>query len=398
MKSKPLFIVMKKELLNIIRDTKTLAFSILIPLLLIPVLFYLIGFAVNRTEGQVKNNFTVAIQGNTDSDLAKNIQSSLNAEFIHGDVKENVASGKALVGIVIPDDFGKNIDEGKTSNLQVYYDDSSQGSMSAESRLSSVLQSYSRAIVEERLIEKGLDPNIINPISKETLVASVASEDKESGGFSKFMLGLLLPLLLVVYAATSPISSATDMAAGEKERGTLEPLLTTRASRMSLLWGKYFTIIIMSIITILASLVGVVISFNMKGGFLRSEGMISIPPLNILLIGIFSIATTMVFGAIELSLSIYARSYKEAQTYLTPITLIVMIPAYATYMLDPKSIDTFFFFIPVANIVCIIKELVAGILIYSHIGITMGWCIIYIIASILWAKYMFNSEKVLFRS
>jgi len=400
MRNKAWFIVMKKELINTIRDTKSLAFSILIPLLVFPIMFYFVGLTMDKTQEQVENKFTIVVQGNVNSPLAQNVITSLNAQVIDGDIKENVSSGKALVGIVIPDDFDSIIEQGKTANLQIYYDDSSMNSMSALSKLNEAISSYSTGIVVNRLVKQGLDPNIMSPISSQILTAA---KEADSGGMGRFLIGIIIPLLLVIYSATSPITSATDMAAGEKERGTLEPLLTTRASRMSLLWGKYFTIIIMSLITVIASLSGMLISSKMSGSFLNmsSDGSgvsLSIPVLNILLIGLFTLATTMAFGAIELALSIYARSFKEAQTYLTPITLIVMIPAFATYMLDAKNLNEILFFIPVANISCVIKELVNGIVNMQHIGITFAWCVLYVLASILWAKHMFNDEKVLFRS
>lgn len=401
MVNKAWLIVMKKELLNAFRDTKSLAFSILIPLLLFPLIFYILGFALNSSGDKVANDYTITIQGDANSPLAQHIITSLNAEVVDGDIKETVSSGKALVGIIIPDDFDSIIEQGQTANLQIYYDDSSQNSMTAEARLSQVIDSYSKIIVSDRLIDQGLDPNIINPITSQVLTA--AKEEEDSGGMGRFLMGIMLPLMLVLYAATSPITSATDMAAGEKERGTLEPLLTTRASRMSLLWGKYFTIIIMSLLTILASLIGVYISFKMGGGFFSvssggADVSITIPLLNMILIGVFSLATTMAFGAIELALSIYARSFKESQTYLSPVTILVMVPAFATYMLDAKSLETFWFSVPVANISCILKELVNGIVNIQHIGITFAWCIVYVLASIFWARHMFNDEKVLFRS
>ncbi|MCL2323340.1 MAG: ABC transporter permease [Oscillospiraceae bacterium] len=392
-------IVMKKELVNTFRDTKSLAFSILIPLLLFPIMFYFIGFAMNSSQSQVENQFTIAIQGNANSPLAQSVIASLKAKVVDGDIKENVSSGKALVGIVIPDDFDSIIAQGKTANLQIYYDDSSMNSMSAQAALSQAINDYSKNIVSDRLTAQGLDPSIISPITTQVLSAA---KESNSGGMGKWLMGIMVPLLLVLYAATSPITSATDMAAGEKERGTLEPLLTTKASRMSLLWGKYFTIIIISVATVIASLVGIFISFRMNGSFLNmaSNGSVgfSMPIGNILLIGLFSLATTMTFGAIELSLSIYARSYKEAQTYLTPASLIAMVPALATYMLDAKSLSTSLFFVPIVNISCIIKELVNGLVNMQHIGITLGFCVVYVLAAILWARHMFNDEKVLFRS
>ncbi|MPM94383.1 ABC transporter permease protein NatB [bioreactor metagenome] len=113
---------------------------------------------------------------------------------------------------------------------------------------------------------------------------------------------------------------------------------------------------------------------------------------------IIAVLTTMVFGALELAISIYARSFKEAQTYITPLTIIGIVPVYATYMLDAKNIATFYFHIPLANVVCILKELIFGIYNYTHIGITLGWTVVYIIISLFIARTMFKKEQVIFRT
>jgi len=92
------------------------------------------------------------------------------------------------------------------------------------------------------------------------------------------------------------------------------------------------------------------------------------------------------------------RSFKEAQTYLTPLTVIAFIPVYATYMLDGKNIDSYYFNIPLANVVCLMKEFLSGIFNIQHMMITFGWIFVYIIASVLLARYMFSREQVVFRT
>jgi sodium transport system permease protein len=106
----------------------------------------------------------------------------------------------------------------------------------------------------------------------------------------------------------------------------------------------------------------------------------------------------MVFGALELSISIYARSFKEAQTYLSPLTIVGIVAGYGTYMMDVKNISIAVLNIPLVNIVIIIKELISGIYNPLHIGISFGWALIYIAASVLFARYMFSKEKVIFRT
>jgi sodium transport system permease protein len=108
--------------------------------------------------------------------------------------------------------------------------------------------------------------------------------------------------------------------------------------------------------------------------------------------------STMIFGAIELSISIYARSFKEAQTYLSPLTIVGMIAAFGTYMMDVKNAPLVYFNIPIANMSLIMKEFIIGIFNPLHIAVTFGWMIIYLVVVMLFARYMFTKEDVIFRT
>lgn len=268
--------------------------------------------------------------------------------------------------------------------------------MTAMKMISGYIDGYSKEIIKERLNKRNINTDILTPVNIETKTSS-----KENDGESKMMLSLLLPLLLVIYSITGPMAPATDLGAGEKERGTLEPLLTTQAGRLSLLWGKFLAITVMGCLTAAASIGGLMIAMDQNSSMFSSGGSggaVNISPITLFLIALVSILITMVFGALELSISIYARSFKEAQTYLSPLTIIAIVPVYATYMLDAKNIETYYFHIPLANCVCLLKEFIMGIYNYTHIGITFAWISVYIIAAILFARFMFSREDVIFRT
>lgn len=166
----------------------------------------------------------------------------------------------------------------------------------------------------------------------------------------------MLPLLLIIYSIAGPMGAAVDLGDGEKERGTLEPLLTTQAGRLSLLWGKFFAITVMGLISTISSLIGLYIAMKQDNGLFHG-GAASLGIKTILLIGLITLLLTMLFGALELAISIFARSFKEAQTYISPLMIMAFVPTYATYMMDAKNIEDFYFHIPLANVSCIIKNL-----------------------------------------
>ncbi|AZV56496.1 ABC transporter permease [Clostridium sp. AWRP] len=394
MKTNVVLIVLKKELLDMFRDRKTILMSILIPMLLLPILSFVIGKATSTSHKNVENNLKISVVDKRNSTLGVFLKSQKNVKIIKSNnIKQDVKDGKILAGITIPEDFDENISKDMNEKITLTYDNSSNDSMEAFDILNSYIDKYSKNIVSKRLEKRNIDSKILTPIN----IAQDTIEKKESG-IGKLMLNIMVPLLLILGSVGNTVAPSLDLGVGEKERGTLEPLLTTKASRMSLLWGKFLAITIMGIIVSLANLAGLFISMNQTNGMFQGANDINIGLETITLIMILPILLTMVFGALGLSISIYAKSSKEAQTYLSPFTIIAVILVYATMMKDGKSIETYFFSIPIANASCLTKEFLVGIHNTAHIAITFGWMIVYIVAAISFARYMFNKESVIFRS
>ncbi|WP_097027101.1 ABC transporter permease [Clostridium peptidivorans] len=390
------FTVFKKELRDIFRDKKTLLVSVLIPLLLFPIMFYAIGRTGSDNAKKVENNFEVAISGGENTQFRRIIENYPKVKITpSSNIEEDVKDGNILVGLEIPDDVDKLLEEEKGTSVKIIFDNTSQQSSMAQGMIEKTIEDYNKQVVSHRLQKRNIDVSILNPVKVEY---KTSATDKDSMG--KIMLSMLLPLFLVIYSITGPMGAAVDLGAGEKERGTLEPLLTTQAGRMSLLWGKFLAIAVVGLTTTGASMIGLLISLTKFGESFGTEGGVSLSfgVSTFALIFLMIILLNMTFGALELSISIYARSFKEAQTYLAPLNIIALVPVYTTYMLDARNIDNFYFHIPVANTVCLIKEFLAGVFNTSHILITFGWILIYIMAAILFARYMFSKEEVIFRT
>lgn len=386
-------LVFLKELKDIFRDKKTIFMSLVIPLLIFPLLFLVLGGSMDKSMKQVEENLTVAIVDSGNSSLSQFLHNQETIKLVEStDVEADIKSGKILVALEVPTDFDEGIKAEKPVDLVLLYDNASQSSQMAFSAVSSIVDTYSKAVIEQRLLARDISGDLLTPV-----VIDARTTEKEEEGFGKFMLSLMLPLMLVIFSISGPMGVAVDLGAGEKERGTLEPLLTTQAGRLSLLWGKFFAITVMGLLSTIASLLGLLFSMRQEGGLFQGSA-VSIEPVTLVLIGLVTLLLTMFFGALELSISIYARSFKEAQTYISPLMMISFIPTYATYMLDAKNIETSYFHIPLANVSCILKEFLAGIYNFTHIGITFAWIIIYIFAAVLFARYMFSKEEVIFRT
>ena len=204
---------------------------------------------------------------------------------------------------------------------------------------------------------------------------------------------MLLPMMIIFYCCIGSASTASDLSAGEKERGSLEALLSTGTSRTSIILGKLFATTIMGLISGLCTVLGLsaylVISSGSQMALISFSGVLAL-----LAVTLF---TSMFFASLNLAIGIYSKSSKEAQTYLMPVSILSLIPTYFTYSMDLNSINMQYLCIPIVNVVCIIKEILAGVMNIAHLGIVALWLFVYTLIAFSFANYMFKKESVIFR-
>lgn len=396
-------IVFKKEIKDMLRDKKTVIVSVLIPLLIFPIMYGLMGYASKQNSDSANNDIKISVIGSKQSSIYLLLKSDKKIKILNeANTDTALKDGKIDVIVNIPKDVDQNIKNQKTANIKIKQDNlSTKSSMVAEKISNMIGNGYSKQIVSNRLKSKGINPNILQPINivSENLKRE---NNKDNSGEIKVFLAMIIPLFLIIYSATSPMAVAIDSGAGEKERGTLEPLLSTCANRTSLLWGKCFAIMVIGVLGVASSLAGLGISMVMVKGMLKDQfgniGKVGLDPMSIVIILALALVLTMIFGAVELAISVYARSFKEAQTYLSPVSIIVMIPAFLTYMMDVKSITFVYFNIPIANVSCLMKEVIYGIYNPVHFGVVIAWMLVYVAIAIGSARYMFSREQVVFRT
>jgi sodium transport system permease protein len=374
------------------RDKKTLITSFLIPILIFPIMALAMGASVGEIVKDAEKPVPVVIKGDIDSDFGSYLQTSGGLDI--RDLKNPIESLDELEIYAIIDikpEFLEALSSGKTAKLEVLYDESSQKSSMGMSKITDIVSEFAETKRNERLKELGIDPEILEVINVDSV--SVASD--ENSGITMMLVTMLVPMLLAIWAATGCIAPATDIGAGEKERQTLEPLLTTNVSRTSLLLGKYIAVVISGILATFASLIGFGLAAMINPSMFAT---ISLSLGALLTIGFAAVGLTMAFAALELAISFYARNFKEAQTYLTPITFVVLIPAYFTMYLDGKLIPSIYFHIPIINTISIIKEVLVGIFDPMHLSIVFVWTGIYVALAIGFVLSLFKKETVIFRN
>ncbi|MHC1683802.1 MAG: ABC transporter permease [Clostridiaceae bacterium] len=390
-----IFVILKKELKDMFRDKKTLIVGLLIPLLLMPILSYFLGNMMKDSNKAVEENCKIAIVDNNNSSITKFLESDKTIKIEKPDKPDDaVKEGDIYLAIKVPDDFDSSLSKDGSVNLKISYDNTSQKSGQALAKINAMIDAYSKEVVAQRLKAKNIDVSILTPVN---IVKESFEKEEKAAGIA--ILSMILPMMLLMYSAQGPLAVATDLGAGEKERGTLEPLLTTKAGREKILTGKLLAITIMGFVISLCSMVGMIVAMIVPNSiFASGSSSVNLSYGSIALITIINLLTTMFFGALELGVSIYARSFKEAQTYLVPFSIIPLFAAYGTMMMDAKNIPSLYFNIPMVNVASVVKELIAGIYDYTHIGLTIGWSVVYVILSLLLARLMFSKEQVIFRS
>ncbi|HLR35168.1 MAG TPA: ABC transporter permease [Tissierellales bacterium] len=385
------WIVFKKEIMDTFRDKKTIISSIIIPIIIFPLIAFFMGLGSSDLMKESTEPVDIGLIYETENSLTEYLS---NSEEIN--IKEVEDIDKALdkldvkAIVKVDDKIDEKLEKGEKPEVEIIYDDTSQKSNIAFSRISEIISSYSQVIVANRLDKAGIDPEVLNPIAIEG--TSVSKE----GGEGLMMFAMMLPFMLTIWSAAGGIAAATDLGAGEKERQTLEPLLTTKASRTSILMGKYFTVVVAGVIGTIASLIGFLIASKISPDFM-GEGA-ALPFKSAIVITFVCLQLAFTFASIELSISFYARNFKEAQTYLGPLTIVLMVPAYFTMFTDGRSVPEHYFHIPVMSTIGVIKEVIVSVFNYKHILTTSLWNLTYIVLFLFITVKMFEKEEVVFRN
>ena len=385
------WIILKKELVDIFRDKKTIVFTILLPIIMYPAMFKIMDLTLKNTNESVQKNITVAYRGEKNSSVYKMLKSVKNITIDNsGNAQEKLKKGDISLIIDVPGNFDSKVTAESKTNVRVIYDQDSNKSSMASSTMKDIFDKYSKSIVNGRLQAKGIDSQVLTPFD-------IKEEALSKDNSSPIAFGILsvLPTLLIIFMISPTIGIAADLVAGEKERGTFEPLLSTAVGRMSIFWGKLTAISSVALITLIVTLISMVGSmlYIFSGG-----GGIDISIGAFVVIGVVSVFVLVALSSIEISISIFARSMKEANTYLGGFIVPVMILTYVPFMMDSKNIGILFFNIPVVNAVAVMKEALAGVFDPMHISIVLVWHVVYVVATVLLAKIMFSKEEVVFRS
>lgn len=389
--------ILKKEMIDILRDKKTLFMGIILPIILYPVLMIVMTQILSSSMNSISNkDINIAFSKEPSSSLISIIDNYDDET----DAKINIIESQSYIkeledGIL---DAYLEIDENNNiENYYIYINSSKENSSTVSIKLEEILNTYKLSLTERELNNNGLDVNkVLEPIGFET--RDVAKTEEIAGLF----LGQVLPIILIIGVLLGAIYPAIDSMAGEKERGTLETLFTLPISNLELLMGKYMAVSFCAIVTAVLNILSILLTISylfLSGSIVEGLDISKfninelILPIIITLLCVCLFA--MVISAVSMCVCSFAKSFKDAQNYITPVMFLVLIPSYVS-MIPNMKLDSTTAIIPVVNISLLIKSVLSF---NSNIGLIamvfMSNFTFVILAVILLSK-IFNSEEILF--
>lgn len=402
--------IYKKEMIDLLRDKKTLIMMIIVPLLLYPLIMMgsMLFSSFIASNIQESEYHIAIIDSDADESLGSYDSKSFH-EFITNTedeleyhlVIDNVGNNceQALIDGEIDayvEISAQDTENGRKNVFTVYYLSSAAASQTTSNMIKDKLLEYSKQTSREMLLELGLEPDLLlNPI--ETEFKDKSANEERVGR----LLGTILPMLMVTSILLGAFYPAVDTTAGEKERGTLETLLTLPIGNGELITGKFLAVSTVAVASAILNLLSMLFMSLYMYFMIESDSTQElevnfvhfIPAILILLLCVVSFA--LFISAITMCVTTFAKSFKEANNYVTPLMLVVMFATFVTFVPDIEF-SSLLAAIPVVNISLLISNILVFKYNFALIMIVLVTNIVYAALSILLLVHLYNSEELMF--
>jgi len=409
---KAIFVVYLKELKDQLRDRRTVISTIVLPTVIMPVLMLGFGAVMTKIIKKARDEGTnVMVVGAAGApELVKALKADPKFRVIAEapDYNQRIADKKLRVALELPADFEELVRKGDPAEAAILYYEGEIKSGIGVRDLDTFLRNHRATLVENRLKERGLPVELTKPY--EVKRRNVAPPEKVGGA----TVGMFIPYIIIILCFSGAMYPAMDLTAGEKERGTMETLMCSPTARINIVLGKFLTVLTASVATMVFSLASMA-GTAMMGGQLftgqvntapatqaaakaaEASFMPSIDPAGIL--GLFAMIAPVAvfFAALLLTVSLFAKSYKEAQSYAGPLIFVAIIPA-VFGMLPGIELSAKTALIPILNLSLVSKEMLSGTWNWNYIGLIFGSSCVYAIVGLIACVKMFNREDVMFRA
>jgi sodium transport system permease protein len=400
-----------KELKDSLRDRRTLISMVVIPTFLMPLIIFGVGTIMTKVVKKAQDEQTsMVVIGGEDSPstlAALKAEKKFKIVEVRGSYQKMISEKQIRLAVEIPPGFEASLKESsEPKTVMLYHYEGELKSGMGVGEVDRFFRNLREKAIERRLADRGLPADLIKPF--EIKRQNVAPPEKVGGN----MIGGLIPYIIIILCFTGAMYPAIDLTAGEKERGTMETLLCSPVHRVNIVLGKFLMVMTASIATIVLTLVSSSVSIIVGGSMMMGNGggakaagaaaggggfMPIIDPAGIL--GVFAMIApvAMLFAALLLTIALFAKSYKEAQSYVSPLIIVVIMPAMMG-MLPGIELSAKTALVPILNLSLVCKEMLSGVWHWHYIALIFGSTVVYAAAAVALCVRMFNREDVIFRA
>jgi sodium transport system permease protein len=354
-----------KELKDTLRDKRTLMMMIFIPVLVFPIILYITaGISSSFEKEAATKNIKIGFIGAVESaviqefmHMPKNLgEFNLEPYADQATLEKDVKNDSLQMGLIVPNDYLENERSMKPIKCTVIYNATDLG---ISDRAEKYMDLVEKNAEKKRYKALELDEEKLQPIITE--YKNIASKKEMIGRLA----GGILPYVFIAFGFIGCMYPAIDLFTGEKERGTIETLLTTPVSRIQILIGKMAVVVLSGLLAATSALVGLffaikVMSFEGNAQIMDIVQSILTPGF-VLMLFFLLFPLTVFFAGVMVPIAVYAKSFKEAQSIITPLNIVMVLPAMVG-LFPGIDLNIVTACIPVINIVLSTKELIAGTL------------------------------------
>ncbi len=388
--------IFKKELKDTLRDKRTLMMMLVIPILVFPIILTLfVNVSESFTKEAASKEVRIGIAEKNEGYIYEQLEALPDSygkkQLINykdsTQIKEDIKKDSIQIGILVHPAFKEQLAAKKPAKITVYYNATDVG---MKERAEAYVSSIESIEQQKRYIELNLIPSELTPITTE--YKNVASNKEMIGKLA----GGILPYIFIAFGFLGCMYPAIDLFTGEKERGTIETLLTTPVARWQILFGKMGVVVLSGLLAASAALLGLFISIEILN-IVQNEELLAVIHgiLNfkfiLMLFGLL-LPLTIFFAGVMIPVAVYAKSFKEAQSIITPLNIVMVLPAMIGFFpgIELTAITAC---IPVVNVVLATKELIAGTLEISLLLLSFAVMISLAILAVIVSYKRFDKES-----
>jgi sodium transport system permease protein len=392
-----------KEMLELLRDRKTFIFTVLVPIVAMPLIFagfgYLTSAMFKRSE-LAELHYAVFGKANA-PELAARFAGAPGFTEVglasESQIKAAIDDDRIKFALVIPAGFAQALDGHKQAGVVLHYNNAVAVDITRR-RVSAIIDEHNAALREQALsaihLSRAELRYVLNPIRLEEI--STAGNRERVGA----LVGGFLPYILLMVCLMAAMYPAIDLGAGEKERGTLETLLLAPIPRTHLVLAKFlvlFTVGLCSALLMVASLGAFMTLFGNRAEGALAQMVRAVGAGDLAMVALMLVPTAAIFASLLLAISIWAKSYKEAAGMISPLMMLAILPIVVA-MLPGVELNWFWSMVPLTNVSLAMKELIKGTMDYRMFAAILLSTTVMAGALLAWCRWWFTREQVLFRN